>query len=110
MVKHIVMWKFKDFSEGKSREENIEYIKSELESLPGIIQEIKFIEVGANINSDTSYDAVLYSEFETLGDLEVYQNHPAHKKISEYVGKVRAGRVVGDYITKRGTRNENTDS
>ena len=98
MVKHIVMWKFKYFAEGKSREENIEYIKSQLESLPDIIKEIKFIEVGVNINSDTSYDAVLYSEFETLENLEIYQNHPAHKKISEYVGKVRDGRIVGDYI------------
>jgi len=80
MVKHIVMWKFKDFTEEKSREENIAYIKSQLESLPNIIKEIKFIEVGTNINSDTSYDAVLYSEFETLEDLEIYQNHPAHKK------------------------------
>lgn len=98
MVKHIVMWKFKDFAEGKSREENIEYVKVSLENLAGLIKEIKFIEVGANINADKSYDAVLYSEFETLEDLEIYQNHPEHKKVAEYVGKVRSGRVVGDYI------------
>ena len=98
MVKHIVMWKLKDFSEGKSREDNIKYIKEMLEALPGVIKEIKFIEVGANINADTSYDAVLYSEFETLEDLEIYQEHPEHKKISEYVGKVRESRIVGDYI------------
>ena len=98
MVKHIVMWKLKDFAEGRSREENIKYIKCELEALPDIIKEIKFIEVGANINADKSYDAVLYSEFETLEDLEIYQNHPAHKKISQYVGKVRDARIVGDYM------------
>ena len=98
MVKHIVMWKLKDFAEGKSREENIQYIKSMLEALPDVIKEIKFIEVGANINDDKTYDAVLYSEFETIEDLETYQNHPEHKKISEYVSKVRDGRIVGDYI------------
>ena len=97
MVKHIVMWKLKDFAEGKRREENIKYIKSELEALPTVIPQIKFIEVGANINADKSYDAVLYSEFETLEDLEIYQNHPEHKKVSEYVGKVRDARIVGDY-------------
>lgn len=98
MVKHIVMWKLKDFAEGKSREENIKYIKDELEALGNIIKEIKFIEVGANINAAKNYDAVLYSEFKTLEDLEIYQNHPAHKKVSEYVGKVRESRIVGDYI------------
>ena len=98
MVKHIVMWKFKDFAEGKRREENIAYVKGMLEALPEVIQEIKFIEVGANIHEDKTYDAVLYSEFETVEDLEAYQKHPEHKKISEYVGKVRDGRIVGDYI------------
>ena len=98
MVKHIVMWKLKDFAENRSREENIKYIKNMLEALPEIIKEIKFIEVGSNIAQDNSYDAVLYSEFETLEDLEIYQNHPEHKKISEYVSKVRDARIVGDYI------------
>ena len=99
MVKHIVMWKLKDFAEGRSREENIKYIKSRLEALPDIIKEIKFIEVGANIHADKNYDAVLYSEFDTLEDLEIYQNHPEHKKISAYVSKVRDSRVAGDYIS-----------
>ena len=98
MVKHIVMWKFKDFAEGKTKKENIGYIKTKIEELPKAIKEIKFIEVGANINADSAYDAILYSEFETTEDLEFYQNHPEHKKISEYVGKVREGRAVGDYI------------
>ena len=98
MLKHIVMWKFKDFAEGKSREENIEFIKSGLENLVNLIPQIKFLEVGKNINADASYDAILYTEFESPEDLEIYQNHPEHKKISEYVSKVRNARVVGDYI------------
>jgi len=92
------MWKLKDFAEGKSREENIKYIKGMLEGLTAVIKEIKFIEVGANIALDKSYDAVLYSEFENIEALEIYQKHPEHKKISEYVSKVRDARIVGDYI------------
>ena len=98
MLKHIVMWKFKDFAEGKSREENIKFIKSELENLINVIPQIKFLEVGKNINSDASYDAILYSKFESPEDLEIYQNHPEHKKISAYVSKVRDARIAGDYI------------
>ena len=98
MLKHIVMWKLKDYAEGKSREENIIYIKSTVENLINIIPQIKFIEVGKNINPDTSYDAVLYSEFDSPEDLDIYMNHPEHKKVSEYISKIRDARIVGDYI------------
>lgn len=98
MIKHIVVWKLKDFAEGKSREENAGIIKSRLEALKNIISEIKHIEVGIDINrSDAAYDIVLYSEFETGEDLEKYQKHPEHVKVAEYVAKVRENRIVVDY-------------
>ena len=98
MVKHIVMWKLKDFAEGKSKEENIKFIKSELENLVNLIPEIKHLEVGANILPNETYDAILYSEFESVEDLEIYQSHPEHKRVAAYVAKVRDGRIAGDYI------------
>ncbi|MCL2772509.1 MAG: Dabb family protein [Oscillospiraceae bacterium] len=96
MVKHIVMWKIKDFAEGKTKEENIKYIKESLENLVNLIPEIKLLEVGVSL--EPGFDAVLYSEFNSLPDLQIYQNHPEHKKIAEYIGKVREERVCGDYI------------
>jgi len=98
MVKHIVMWKLKEFAEGKSKDENIKFIKSELENLVNLITQIKHLEVGKNILPDIDYDAVLYSEFESVEDLEIYQNHPEHKKVAAYIAKIRDGRIAGDYI------------
>ena len=40
MLKHIVMWKFKD-SEGKTKDENIEIVKTGLEALPALNPDIK---------------------------------------------------------------------
>lgn len=98
MIKHIVMWKLKDFAEGQNKADNIATIKTLLGALPAKISEIKFLEVGINVNpSQTAYDAVLVSEFNSLEDLETYQNHPEHKKVSEFVGKVRIARAVADY-------------
>jgi len=66
MIKHIVMWKLKDFAAGSNKNENAVKIKTELEMLKSKIPEIKKLEVGININeSETAYDIVLYSEFET---------------------------------------------
>ncbi|AET68669.1 Stress responsive A/B Barrel Domain-containing protein [Desulfosporosinus orientis DSM 765] len=59
MIKHIVMWKLKEFAEGKSRTENARILKIILEGLKNSIAQIRHIEVGININpSEDSYDVV----------------------------------------------------
>lgn len=98
MIKHIVMWKLKEFAEGRNRKDNSLIIKERLEQLKETIKEIKVIEVGINVTSGPgAYDLVLYSEFDNFVDLSVYQAHPEHVKISEFIGKVREERVVADY-------------
>lgn len=98
MIKHIVMWKLKEFAEGKDKEENAKIIKTGLENLQQKINELKFVEVGININnSPQAYDVVLYSQFENVEDLKIYQNHPEHIKVGEFVKKVVNERVVVDY-------------
>lgn len=101
MIKHIVMWKLKDFAEGCSKEENAQKIKNMLENLKGKIEQIVYLEVGINTNSsDMAYDAVLISEFEDEQKLKEYKNHPEHVKVSDFVAKVREGRAVVDYMIK----------
>ncbi len=98
MVRHIVMWKFKDSAEGKSREENIEIVRDGLYSLVGIIDEIKKMELGADIShTDASMDLALLTEFESVEDLKKYAVHPEHVKVADYVKKVTLTRVVLDY-------------
>ena len=98
MIKHIVMWKLKDSAEGNTKAQNAALIKEKLEALPQKISQIKFMEVGINVNpSDMAYDAVLVSDFESMEDLEAYQNHPEHKKVQGFVKAVREARVVADY-------------
>ncbi len=99
MIKHIVLFRFKVYAEGADKTKNIEKMKSQLEALEGIIEEIKFFEVGVNFgNSDASYDLALCSEFESKEDLYRYQKHPEHVKVADFVKKVCEDRVVTDYI------------
>lgn len=99
MLRHIVMWKLKDFAEGCSKEENAQKIKAMLEALKGKIEQIRHLEVGiGSTASDMSYDAVLITEFEDASALEAYKKHPEHVKVSEFVSKVREGRAVVDYL------------
>ena len=89
MIRHIVVWKLKEFGEGKSKAENADIIKRDLENLINEISQIKAIEVGINFNkSAQASDIILNSEFETEEDLNIYQNHPAHLKVAGYIVKV----------------------
>lgn len=98
MIKHIVMWRLKDFAEGMNKMGNAVKIKELLESLRGKIREIKHIEVGINITgADGSSDVVLYSEFDRTEDLNAYQKHPEHLKIVQFVKEVCEERRVVDY-------------
>lgn len=99
MVKHIVMWKLKDFAEGGTKSENARKIKEGLEALRGVIGEIRELEVGINFEkSDMAYDLVLYSAFDNERDLDIYQNHPEHLKVGAFIGKVKENRIVVDYL------------
>ena len=99
MVKHVVMWKLKDFAEGANKKENALKIKSSLKGLKSKIKEVKYLEVGISAGDATDYyDIVLISEFKDLRDLESYQKHPEHVKAAEFIGKVRLERKVVDYF------------
>jgi hypothetical protein len=98
MIRHIVMWKLKDEAEGASREENARKMKEMLEGLPGRIAEIRSLEVGINqARSPDAFDAVLVSEFAHWEDLRRYMEHPAHQRVSEFVGRVRLERRIVDF-------------
>lgn len=98
MIKHIVMWKFKDYAEGATKQENILKVKSMLEALPGKIDFIREMQVNINVNpKEGMYDAVLLSTFDSLEDVQRYRVHPEHKKISSFVALIREDRASVDY-------------
>lgn len=92
MIKHIVMWKFKE-----NEEENMKKFLEGLNSLKAIIPEIKYMETGININPNNEYDAILISEFESMEDLEKYKKHQEHVKVSSLCKAIRIDRQAIDY-------------
>jgi len=98
MIKHIVMWKFKEEAEGRTRKENLDYVAQRLRALIPIIPEIGSMDIGQDIGvGRDTYDMALIMEFEDEAALATYQGHPEHKKVSAYVAKVREGRTCVDY-------------
>lgn len=98
MIKHIVMWKLKDFAEGADKASNALTMKAKLDScsdlLPGIL---KFETAIAAPGLEATYDIVLYSEFASKEVLDAYQEHPDHVAIKPFIGAVREARQCVDY-------------
>ena len=97
MIEHVVMWKFADAAEGKTREENMRIVRDRLMALPAVIPEIKFMQIGTDVSrTEMSYDMMLVTRFESLDALHTYKVHPAHVEVASYVAKVKVARVVLD--------------
>ena len=97
MIEHVVMWKFADEAQGKTREENMQIVRDRLLALPAVIPEIKFMQLGRDVShTEMSYDMILVTRFESLEALHTYKVHPAHQEVAAYVAKVKTARVVLD--------------
>ncbi len=97
MIRHVVMWKFKDTAEGRSRTENMELVRDSLYALVPLIPEIKRMEIGFDVSrTDASADIMLLTEFDTLDALKKYAVHPEHLKVADHVRRVAQTRVVLD--------------
>ncbi|MCF7847644.1 MAG: Dabb family protein [Kiritimatiellales bacterium] len=94
MVKHIVMWRFRD---GVAEADKLE-MKRRLEALKGVVPGLVEIEIGMNVAAgDAAKDMVLCSEFQSLEDLKTYAVHPEHLKVVEFVKPLVCERAVVDY-------------
>ena len=99
MIKHIICFKLKDSAEGNPKSVNAKLVSEKLLALKDKIKEIKRIEVGISSPqaSADNFDMVLYSEFSSFADLEIYQKHPEHVKAADFIKKVRDTRACVDY-------------
>jgi hypothetical protein len=98
MLRHIVMFKLKGTEEVEKKQHS-QQLKSAIEGLSGSIEQVKYMEVGVNINTNPSaYDLVLVSDFEDEEALNIYRDHPEHVKVIEIIQSIVASVHVVDYM------------
>lgn len=101
MIKHLVFFKLKEKADGRTKQENARKIKEELDALPAQIEQIKYYEVGINFSeSPRAWDVSLISGFNSEEDLEIYSNHPVHRKLVDFILEVSEDIAAVDYFVK----------
>ncbi|WP_372659289.1 Dabb family protein [Hydrogenophaga sp.] len=100
MIRHIVMWKLKDFAEGADKPTNLVKAKALLDACAALAPGILSFEAAvAAPGRECSYDLVLNSAFVDQAALDAYQNHPQHVALKPFMGAVRQERQCMDYET-----------
>jgi len=95
MITHIALFKLVH-----TNAETVEEARKALAGLAGKIPQVRHFEVGANIlESYRSYDVALLAKFDSLEDLQAYQQHPAYVEVVKYLQGVRKSVVTVDYET-----------
>jgi len=97
MLRHIVMWNFKDGLTEAENQANAERVKAELEALKSSIPEIIKLQVHINPTQVSNMDIMLDSLFENEETMKVYKMHPEHLKLVEFIGSILQNRMVFDY-------------
>ncbi len=98
MIRHLVMFKLREFSTPEEKMKAAETVRTELRVMKKKIQEIQEFEVGINFTvDDAAYDLVINSSFSSKEDLKAYQVHPDHLAFIIFNKNYSAKKVVLDY-------------
>ena len=93
MIKHVVMWRFKQ----ENKKANMQKARELLLALPAMIPEIKKMNVYFDaLGKDAAMDVMLEVELESAEALGVYAVHPEHVKVAGFIKTVVESRVVLD--------------
>ena len=92
MIKHIVMWRFKEGSEAQMHQ----FLEG-LKGLVGKIEVLKSLEVGVNINPKEKFHATLICEFDNMDDLNSYATDPRHVAVASICKDIALERVAVDF-------------
>lgn len=99
MIKHLVMFKFKN---SPDKFEIAREIKKELESLVNVIECLKSMEVHINTltvqgQAHEDYDLVLIGTFNNMDDVHSYAVNPHHLKVVDKIKENAISRSAIDY-------------
>jgi hypothetical protein len=97
MIKHIVLFKFRENLPSAEKKTKLESIKADLEALTSKVGTLNKMEVGINTNSEEEYDLALISEFNSMDDLKAYAVHPEHVKAGAVIREILEKRACVDY-------------
>ncbi len=97
MVKHVVMFDFKD-AEGRTALENAQIAKDMGMALMGKVPSLRSMEIGLNeLESVKCHQLVLIATFDDFEGLKEYDAHPEHQEVVKHIRSTFTERHAVDF-------------
>ncbi len=97
MVKHVVMFDFKD-AEGRSALENAQIAKEKGLALMGKVPTLRSMEIALNeLESVKCHQLVLIATFDDFNGLQEYDEHPEHQEVVKHIRATFTERHAVDF-------------
>jgi hypothetical protein len=98
MIRHIVMFKLRNFDNETEKTAAATELLRRLNELPSKIDLIRKYEAGIDIRKlEWSYDISLVMDFDTMADVDAYTVHPAHQEFVAFNKDFSIAKVCVDY-------------
>jgi hypothetical protein len=98
MIRHIVMFKLKEFADDSEKLTAANEVIKRLNELPLAIDVIRNYKAGIDLRKlSWSYDIALEMDFDNMADLDAYIIHPVHKDFIEFNKNYSQDKVCIDY-------------
>ena len=97
MVRHIVIFRLNEDLDAIQKQQIMVKFRSAIEALSRKLDIIRHIEVGFNANEDEKCDICLYSEFDSMEDVNTYKKYPDHVEASSELKKYVVERACVDF-------------
>ena len=98
MIRHIVMFKLKDFASDSEKTAAADELLKQLDKLPEAIDLIRRYKAGIDVRKlNWSYDIVLEMDFDKMADIDAYTIHPAHQDFIAFNKDYSIAKVCIDF-------------
>lgn len=98
MIRHIVMFKLKDYPNEILKKQAALEVKNRLDQLPKNISFIQNYQAGIDTRKlEWSYDIVLQMDFNNLTEVDAYTIHPSHQEFIAFNKDYSVFKVSVDY-------------
>lgn len=97
MVRHVLLWQFKDELSNEEREAAAKKMKNELEALVGVVPGLLALTVSTSNLDSSNVDIMLDSTLETPEAYDGYKVHPAHVAAANFVRSMVKSRSCMDF-------------
>lgn len=96
MVKHIVMWTFRDDVKADAFDEKMNLLESKFSAMLGVVPDLHAIKFSRTYKAG-NFDAVLVCDFADKAAEEAYQTNPVHLEVKAIIHQWVDKRASADY-------------